>query len=182
MSASSTPGTLHAPLKDLLPFALKITQEACNHYTTIQDAADKIDDQEAVGEAVDEMMDTAYINCMLYQGASDEAEQRKGEEQLLNMRSNLKLSMVSLINVRWNSNDARWLICLYVLLCKALIRFCQLRKETRGAPPQDDPQWKMEDSLIESIKNLASRENEDPRIEKITQWGTKIVSWSHGTV
>ena len=97
MSASLTSGTLHAPLKDLLPFALKITQEACTHYTAIQDAADEIDDQDAVGEAVDEMMDTAYINCMLYQGASNEVEQRKGEEQLLNMRSNLKLSMVGLI-------------------------------------------------------------------------------------
>jgi len=94
MSASSTSNTLHAPLKDLLPFALKITQEACTHYTAIQDAADEIDDQDTVGEAVDEMMDTAYINCMLYQGASDDVEQRKGEEQLLNMRGNLKPSMV----------------------------------------------------------------------------------------
>jgi len=97
MGASSTSGTLHAPFKDLLPFALKITQEACDHYTAIQVAAEKIDDQDAVGEAVDEMMDTAYINYMPYQGTSDEVGQRKGEEQLLNMRSNLKLSMVSLI-------------------------------------------------------------------------------------
>jgi len=42
--------------KDLLHFVLKVTQEATAHYMAIQDSADEVDDQDTVGEALNELM------------------------------------------------------------------------------------------------------------------------------
>ena len=93
-STPSRSNMSHPSGKDLLRFALKVTQEAAAHYVAIQDAADEVDDQDTVGEASNELMYAMYSNCMLYQGASDETERRMGEEQLLKLGTNYKLSMV----------------------------------------------------------------------------------------